>query len=128
MNWREWSKSEAKYGRKLLASGVAGVRNGGEKFLTGKALGPLLSHSAQTAIRPAVVGAFLGLLGSYSANRNRSYGRSFAFGLLGGVIGLSAGIAWQNRGVTRSAVSGALSNISRARDEHWLELHPIDYA
>jgi hypothetical protein len=50
------------------------------------------------------------------------------FGLLGGAIGFGAGIAWENRRLAASAASGALRNIGRVRDEHWLERHPIDYA
>jgi hypothetical protein len=37
-------------------------------------------------------------------------------------------IAWQSRRLTACAANGALRNIGRVRDEHWLETHPIDYA
>lgn len=128
MSVYQWSKSEAKYVRKLLASGREGARWGGEKFLNGKSLGPLLNRSVRVAIRPAVLGAFVGLLGSFPKDRHRLSVRAFAFSLLGGAIGFSAGMAWKNRGVTASAVSEALSNMGKVRDEHWLERHPIDYA
>jgi hypothetical protein len=52
----------------------------------------------------------------------------FTYGLLGGVIGFGAGVAWESRRLTASAACGALRNISKVRDEHWLERHPIDYA
>jgi len=51
-----------------------------------------------------------------------------AFGLLGSAIGFGAGIAWQDRRLAASVARGALRNIGRVRDEHWLEGHPIDYA
>lgn len=127
MSLYEWSKSETNYGRKLLASGLEGARWGGEN-LNGISLGPLLSGSVRVAIRPAVLGAFVGLLGSFFGNRNTLPVRVFAFSLLGGVIGFSAGMVWKNRGVTANAVSEALSNMGRVRDDHWLERHPIDYA
>jgi len=59
---------------------------------------------------------------------NRSIGRVLAFGLLGGAIGLGARIVWENRRLAASVARGALRNIERVRDEHWLERHPIDYA
>jgi hypothetical protein len=51
-----------------------------------------------------------------------------AFGLLGGAIGFGAGVAWEGRGFTSSVAGGALRNIGKTRDEHWLTRHPIDYA
>jgi hypothetical protein len=51
-----------------------------------------------------------------------------AFGLVGGAIGFMASLIWENRRFTASVVSGALKNIGKVRDEHWLEKHPIDYA
>ncbi len=72
---------------------------------------------------------FLGMLGSIPGGSHHRCGtRSLVFGLLGGAIGLGMGIAWQSRRLTASAATGALRNISRVRDEHWLEVHPIDYA
>lgn len=52
----------------------------------------------------------------------------FRCGFVGGAIGFGLGIAWENRRLTESITSGALRNISKVRDEHWLESHPIDYA
>jgi hypothetical protein len=54
--------------------------------------------------------------------------RVLAFGLLGGAIGLGAGLVWENRCLAASVAGGALRNIDRVRDEHWLEKNPIDYA
>ena len=76
----------------------------------------------------AAVGACVGLVGSYLGNRRKSAGRAFAFGIVGGAIGFGVGLAWENRRLEASVVSGAWKNIGRARDEHWLDRHPIDYA
>jgi len=70
----------------------------------------------------------IGALGSYSGYRQKSIVRTLAFGLVGAVIGLGAGLAWESRRLTASAAESALKNIGRARDEHWLAKHPIDYA
>jgi hypothetical protein len=51
-----------------------------------------------------------------------------AWGFLGAAIGFSAGMGWEIRGLAASIARGALHNVEKARDEHWLQLHPIDYA
>ena len=55
-------------------------------------------------------------------------GRVFAHTVAGGAIGFGLGIAWKCRRLTVSVTSGALRNVGKVRDEHWLERHPIDYA
>jgi hypothetical protein len=128
MNLREWSKSDYDYGRKLVNSGLKGARSGREEFLHGEPLSPFLNESTRNALTVAVVGACIGLLGSYLGSGHKSASRAFAFGVFGGAIGFGAGVAWGNRRLGASVVSGAWKNIGRARDEHWLERHPIDYA
>jgi hypothetical protein len=123
----EWSKSEVEYGRRVLNSGLEGVRSGREAFLNGRPLTPFFRESFEKALPPAVLGACVGLLTS-CPGRRRSAARVFASGLLGGLIGLGAGLIWEGRFLATSAASSALKNIDRVRDEHWLEKHPIDYA
>jgi hypothetical protein len=130
MSLRSWSRSNADYGRKMLNSGLDGARSGREVFLNGKPLTPFLSESARSALTPAVIGACIGALGSYPNHRHNQYSisRVFAYGFLGGAIGFSAGIAWESRRLTASVAAGALRNMEKVSDEHWLEKHPIDYA
>jgi hypothetical protein len=128
MDLREWSKSNAEYGRRLLDSGIAGARSGREAFLKGESLKPFLGESVRTAMLPALLGACIGVLGGYSRCRQKSFVRAVAFGLLGGAVGLGAGLAWESRRLTASAAGGALKNIGKVRDERWLITHPIDYA
>jgi len=123
-----WSKSEVEYGRKVLNSGLEGARSGREAFLDGRPLTPFLSESVRNALKPAAIGACLGVLGSGPGIRHKSIGRMLAFSLLGGAIGFGAGVVWHNRRLAVSVARGALANIDRVRDEHWLEKHPIDYA
>ncbi len=124
----KWSKSNADYGRKLLDSGIEGARSGEEAFLDGRSLTPFLSESVRNALKPAALGLCLGVLGSCSGYRQKSIARTLAYGLLGGAIGLGAGMAWESRRLTASAAAGAFRNIGKVRDEHWLTKHPIDYA
>lgn len=128
MNLPNWSKSNIDYGRKLFNSGLEGARSGREEFLHGKSLTPFLSDSVRHALRPAALGACLGVLGSYPGHRHNSTSRAFAYGFLGGAIGLGVYLAWEGRHLAASIASGAFKNIERVRDEHWLERHPIDYA
>jgi len=128
MDLREWSKSNADYGRELLHSGIEGARSGGEAFLHGESLTPFLSESVRSALKPAALGACIGVLGSCPGNRQKSISRALVYGLLGAAIGVGASVAWESRRLTASAAGGALKNIGRVRDEHWLTKHPIDYA
>jgi hypothetical protein len=128
MNFRQWSQSEVEYGRKVLNSLMAGARSGRETFLDGRPLTPFLGKVVRNASTPAAAGAVLGMLGSLPGSHPKPAKRALAFGLLGWAIGLGIGVAWQSRELTSCAANGAWRNIGRVRDEHWLELHPIDYA
>ena len=128
MGLRSWSKSRVDYGRDFVRSGLEGARSGREAFLNGKSLTPFLSESVRDALKPAAIGICLGVLGSCSSKRPSSLARTLAYGVLGGAVGLGAGVAWQNRDFAASVAAGALKNISKVRDEHWLARHPIDYA
>jgi hypothetical protein len=128
MDLLKWSKSEAKYGRKILDSGMQGIRSGEEQFLHGKPLAPFVMESVQAALVPAAIGACLGALGTIPADKQGRASRMLFFGLLGGALGFSAGLAWKSRRITTNAARGALQNVHQVRDEHWVEKHPIAYA
>jgi hypothetical protein len=128
MKLSEWSKSEIDYGRRLVNSGLEGARSGREEILHGEPLTPFLGESARNALGGAAVGACLGLLGSHLGDRHRSVRGTFAFGMFGAAIGFGLAVAWVNRRLEASVASGAWKHIGRARDEHWLEKNPIDYA
>ena len=128
MTFCQWEKSSAEYGRKLFHSGVEGARSGREQFLSGKPMAPFLNESAQNAVIAAAIGAGIGVLSGFTARRHTSAGRAMAYGLFGSAIGFAAGVFWESRSLTASVVAGALKNIGKARDEHWLEKNPIDYA
>ena len=128
MDLQKWSKSNADYGRTLLHSGIEGARSGQEAFLNGKSLTPFLSESVRSALKPAALGACIGVLSSCPGYRQKSITRTLTYGLLGGAIGLGAGLIWKSRRLTASVAGNALRNIGKVRDEHWLAKHPIDYA
>lgn len=123
-----WSRSEFEYGRRVLNSGLEGARSGREAFLNGRALTPFLSEAARNALKPAGVGACVGLLSGYRGSGNTSIGRILGFGFLGSLIGFASGVVWESRDLTASVAANALTNIDKVRDERWLQKHPIDYA
>ena len=128
MGLRQWSTSNLEYGRKVLNSGLEGARSGREAFLHGRSLTPFLSESVHKTWKPAAVGACIGVLGSIPGNRHKSISKVLAYGFAGGAVGFVVGMAWKSRQLTESITSGALRNIGKVRDAHWLESHPIDYA
>jgi len=128
MDLREWTKSEVSHGRKLVSSGLEGARSGREAFLNGRHLTPFLRKSVRNALKPAALGAGIGLLVACPGSQHKSIGRVLAFGFLGGVIGLGAGVLWEDRRLAASVVRGSLRNIGRTRDEYWMERHSIAYA
>jgi len=128
MGLRTWSKENLEYGRKVLSSGLEGAHAGREAFLNGRSFTPVLTESISRAWTPAVVGACIGVLAGKAAGRNGSNRRVAGFGFLGAVVGLCAGIVWENRQLTESVARSAMRNVAKVRDERWLETHPIDYA
>lgn len=128
MHLSEWSKQEIDYGRRVFNSGLDGVRSGREAFLNGRPLTPFFRESCWRALKPAALGACIGLLTSCPRDRFQKTSRFFVSGFLGGLIGFGAGVAWESRFLTRSAADGAFNRMKKVRDEHWFEKHPIDYA
>jgi len=128
MDLCRWSKSNADYSRDVFHSGIEGARSGREAFLNGESITPFLSETARKALKPAALGACIGVVGSYPGSRQKPTIITLAYGLLGGAIGFFAGLVWESRHLTASAAGGALKSMGRVRDEHWLTKHPIDYA
>ena len=127
MSVHTWMKSNADYSRKLVNSAVEGACSGEESFLHGEPLSEFAAMSTRCALRPAAVGALIGLVGSACAGR-RHPGKMLAYGFVGGVIGFAAGFAWQTRELVENVAVTAWNRIDKVRDEHWFEKNPIDYA
>lgn len=128
MHISELCKAEVDYGRKIFNSGLEGARSGREAYLCGRPFIPFLRESFCKALKPAGLGACVAVLASYRKNEHRSIGSVLAPGVLGGLIGLASGLAWQTRILAASSAGGAVEKIAKVRDAHWLEKNPIDYA
>jgi hypothetical protein len=128
MELGDWVKSNVDYGRRLVGSGIEGARSGQDEFLNGEPLTPFLGESVKGALVPAAIGACVGVLVGYPICRKKTPAVTWAYGLMGCVIGFASGMAWKSRHLGASVASGAIKNIGRVRDEEWLSRHPIDYA
>jgi hypothetical protein len=112
------------YGRKLVHAGVCGMEAGERSELDGRALSPFLLDSARDSLAVAAAAAFAGLLGCQLLRR-RVHPLKIA---TCGALAFAAGFSWKTRKVGASATHAALKEVAKVRDEHWLELHPVDYA
>ncbi len=115
---------ELRYARNLVAAGRDGIAAAREECD-----GRMLSPSSKTAVLPpAVIGAGVGLLSGGLFGKRRSASRLAIGGVVGSVVGLGAGVAWQSRRFTTRAARNAARRIGIVADQRWLEKNPIDYA
>ncbi len=128
MNAQQSFHSNLSYGRELVKSGMAGLASGGEAQLHGQPLSQMLAQSARGSLGLAVLGACAGLLRYYLPPRRGRIANTLACGFVGCAIGFVTGFAWRTRKLTGSMTHSAVKSMSAVRDQHWLELHPIDYA
>jgi hypothetical protein len=128
MGLSKWVKSNVDYGRRLVGSGIEGARSGQDDFLNGEPLAPYLGESVKGALLPAAIGVCVGVVAGYPIWRRKSKTVTLAYGLLGGAIGLTTGMAWKSRHLSASVAGSAMKNIGKVRDQQWLTKHPIDYA
>ena len=127
MNRSRTATRAVRYGRKLVNAGFSGVRIGQDTARGDQSLPAVAAEAAQQSLGPVVVGACIGLLTSCVMRRQRS-SNAVALGTLGGAIGFLLGFGWRTRNVTSSVLNSAAKELRRVRDEHWLEVNPIDYA
>ncbi len=128
MNVTEWVGENLEYARDLVSTAVEGAKHGHTCVAPEERLPKVLVKSAPSSLGLAVLGAGIGIACSYLGNRKKFTAESALFGALGGIAGLLIGAGWSSRHATNGMASGAIKNINTARDAHWLERHPIDYA
>jgi hypothetical protein len=121
-------RSNLRYGRKLVKSGVSGLSRGREAQLNGQRLSEALAQSARASLGLATLGACAGLLRYYLPARRGRVAKTVACGIVGSAIGFVAGFAWKTRDLTESMARSAAKQMTVVRDERWLDRHPIDYA
>jgi hypothetical protein len=128
MNRRESVKSTVKYGRRLVNAGLSGIRTGQPAALNGRSFSSVLAESARDSLKLAAAGICIGLLRSSLKNRRGHLSSTLAYGALGSALGFCAVLGWKTRAVASSLAHSAVKEMQKVSDEHWLEVHPIDYA
>ncbi len=128
MNHEQSVAGNIRYGRKLVNAGINGIRSGQDSARGERPLSRVAADAAQGSFAMAAVGACVGLLTSCLVPRRNRLSQAIALGSVGSALGFLAGFSWKTRDVTSSVAYSAAREVRRARDEHWLELHPIDYA
>ena len=100
--------------------------------LESNSLGSNLKHLRQLAgagsvpaWAPVAIGAVMGLLGATVTGRRKTVSRTAMGGLIGSVVGFSAGLAWTSG---RPAARAAARRVNAVRDARWLAMNPINYA
>lgn len=121
-------RSNLRYGRALVKSGVSGLSSGREAHLQGQPLSSALAESARASLGLAAIGAVAGLLRYCLPGRRRRIAETVACSVVGSAIGFVAGFAWKTRDLTESMAHSAVKQMNVVRDERWLDRHPIDYA
>jgi hypothetical protein len=97
-------------------------------MLHGEAVGEVLGRSARASWAPTVAGAGVGALCALIAQGRKPKGAAIiAMGVVGGVVGFTAGVAWETRQLSSGIARGALRKIGTTRDSHWLDRHPINF-
>ena len=120
--------TRVKYGRKLVNAGITGIRSGQDSARGEESLSKIAADAARDSLVLALIGAGVGLLQSQFAEKRDRPAKTLALGALGSVLGFLVGFGWKTRKVTSSVAHSTARELRRARDEHWLELNPIDYA
>lgn len=128
MNHSRATTSTVRYGRKLVTAGIAGIRNGQDAARGDRCLSDIAADASQHSVGPAVAGACLGLLASCLMRERNRVSKAFALGTVGSVLGFAVGFGWKTRNIASHVMRSTAKELRRARDEHWLELNPIDYA
>lgn len=117
-------ESDLGYFKKLVGAGWEGIRSTRHELDAG-----VLSSPLQTGgWRPAAIGATFGMLSIRMIGKRKSASRVAMGGLVGGVLGFGAAKAWPFRRMVGPAAGAAIRRVNAARDAHWLETNPIDYA
>ena len=122
------ARTRVEYGQKLVNAGITGIRTGQDSARGAESLRKIAADAARDSLALAAIGACVGLLQSQFAEKRDRRAKALALGALGSVLGFCVGFAWKTRKVTSSVAHSTAREVRRVRDEHWLELNPIDYA
>ncbi|MGJ5818975.1 hypothetical protein [Paludibaculum fermentans] len=127
MKLGSWVKSNIEYGRDLVESGLEGASTVRKASFGDDEIAGEFSRAAEESLLPALIGACIGAAAGYITDDRKAGRGALIGGVVGGAIGFTGGLAWGSRRVTGALAGGAMKKINAARDEHWLEKHPVVY-
>ncbi len=110
------------YGLQLLEAGMKGLHTSGGGNVPA---GTQLASSFRTSLKAAALGAGVAWLGSSLIGRR---GARVQATLTCSALVFCAELGWQTRSLSSYMMRCAAKEMSKVRDQHWLELNPIDYA
>ena len=117
-------RAELDYLRQLAGAGWNGINAARQDFE-----GPVFEiPKAGNLWTPAAVCAGIGLMSGKLLAKRQDRSTAAERGLLGGLVGSTAMLAWSSRRFARHATRKAIRSVNAVRDRHWLEANPIDYA
>ena len=111
------------YGRELVHAGMEGIHEA--ERMTAPSSEVHLMRSARESLKAAALGGSLALIACKVMDR-RKFRLASVF--TWGTAAFCADFLWRTRGVSSKMIECAEKEISRVRDQHWLDSHPIDYA
>lgn len=104
------------YGWKLIEAAISGIR---------KPEAPASNQPPVGLLVKCLTGAAFGTWADTCVRRRPArFSRTAAYAA-GGFV---ATLAWNTRKITSAMARSAAKEIGKARDEHWLEKNPINYA
>lgn len=109
------------YSRTLLHAAILGLRSA----QIPPQRRPALDSAVRSAITSSVVSAGIVVLGAKLRKQRNGVARA---ALACASLTFCAEFLWKTRALRRTLLASARKEISRARDQHWLELNPVDYA
>ncbi len=121
MTGHHFLAEEIDYGRKLVQAGIQGLESGVAK----PTVMPELAVAAKSSFKAAAIGAGLAWMSCQILNRRAERGRTV---MACSVLAFCAELGWRTRTLRSQLLNGAAKEISKVRDQHWLEMNPIDYA
>ncbi|QOY88628.1 hypothetical protein [Paludibaculum fermentans] len=127
MKLGSWVKSNIEYGRDLVESGLEGASTVRKASFRDDEIAGEFSRAAEESLLPTLLGICIGAAAGYITDDRKSKRGALIGGVVGGAIGFTGGLAWGSRRVTGALAGGAIKKINAARDEHWLEKHPVVY-
>lgn len=117
-------KGDLSYVRELASAGVEGVADARREAK----IRLFTPWTAMILSAPVALGISAGAFRTHWFGKRKTSSAMALGGLLGGVLGCGAAVAWASRDLMAAASRGSARRVQAVRDAHWLAANPIDFA